>query len=115
MTYSTMTKPRLLVDWAAAVIATGALSGCMTYSAYRKCGFDGCPGDATITNEVRALFNQHPVLEPPNIIDVQTVNHVVYLNGLVDTDLERQLAESVAREAQGVTQVINSIGISGNR
>ena len=110
-----MIRATLLVVWAAAVIFAGALSSCMTYSAYRKCGFGGCPGDAQITNEVRALFNKHPVLEPPNIIDVQTVDHIVYLNGLVDTDLERQLAESVAREAQGVTQVINSIGISSNR
>jgi|ERR1035438_7532322 osmotically-inducible protein OsmY len=110
-----MSRVTLPVGWAAAVIITGALSGCMTYSAYTKCGFGGCPGDANITNEVRALFNKHAVLEPPNIIDVQTVDHIVYLNGLVDTDLERQLAESVAREAQGVTKVINSIGISSNR
>jgi osmotically-inducible protein OsmY len=44
---------------------------------------------------------------------VQTLDHVVYLNGLVDTDLERQLAESVAAGAKGVTRVVNSIGLSG--
>jgi osmotically-inducible protein OsmY len=44
---------------------------------------------------------------------VQTLNHVVYLTGLVDTDLERQMAESVALEAKGVAKVVNSIGLSG--
>jgi len=94
------------------VILTAALPGC---AAYRKCGFGGCPGDAEITAEVQALFSQHPALEPPNIINVQTRDHVVYLYGLVDTDLERQTAESVALQASGVTKVVNSIGISGNR
>jgi osmotically-inducible protein OsmY len=46
---------------------------------------------------------------------VQTLNHVVYLNGVVDTDLERQMAESVAHEAEGVAKVVNSIGLSGGR
>ena len=58
-----------------------------------------------ITEQVRALFDQHPALKPPNLLDVQTLDHVVYLNGVVDTDLERQMAESVAHEAKGVTKV----------
>jgi osmotically-inducible protein OsmY len=43
------------------------------------------------------------------------LDHVVYLSGLVDTDLERQMAESVAQEAKGVAKVVNSIGLSGGR
>ncbi len=80
-----------------------------------KCGFDGCPGDAEITANVRALFSQHPVLEPPNLLNVQTLDHVVYLYGLVDTDFEREIAESVALQAPGVASVVNSIGLRGNR
>jgi osmotically-inducible protein OsmY len=101
--------------WAlAALLAVllAALSGC---AAYDKCGFDGCSGDAKITSEVQALFVQHPALGPPNLLKVQTVDRVVYLYGLVDTDLERETAESVAGEAPGVARVVNSIGISGNR
>jgi osmotically-inducible protein OsmY len=93
-----------------ALVLAAALSGC---AAYRKCGFGGCPGDAEITARVRALFDQHPALEPPNLLDVQTLNHVVYLYGVVDTDMERQMAESVAHEAEGVAKVVNSIGLSG--
>jgi osmotically-inducible protein OsmY len=95
-----------------AVVLAVALSGC---AAYRKCGFEGCAGDAKIAAEVRALFQQHPVLQPPNLLTVQTLNHVVYLYGLVDTDYEREIAELVALQAPGVAKVVNSIGISGNR
>jgi osmotically-inducible protein OsmY len=97
---------------ALALILTGVLPGC---AAYTKCGYSGCPGDAKITADVRALFDQHPELEPPNLINVQTLDHVVYLSGLVDTDLESQMAESLAHQAAGVTKVVNSIGLSGGR
>jgi osmotically-inducible protein OsmY len=95
-----------------AVLLAVDLSGC---AAYRKCGFEGCPGDANITAGVTALFRQHPILEPPNLLTVQTFDHVVYLYGLVDTDYEREIAELVALQAPGVARVVNSIGISGNR
>jgi hypothetical protein len=97
---------------AAALLVAGSGGGC---AALDRCGFGGCPGDAKINADVRVLFGQHPALEPPNLLRVQTLDRVVYLYGLVDTDLERQLAESVAREAPGVANVVNSIGISGNR
>jgi osmotically-inducible protein OsmY len=92
-------------------IVSVVLYGC---AIYRKCGFEGCPGDAAITAEIETLFKQHPALEPPNLLNVRTLDHVVYLYGLVDTDFERQMAESVALQAPGVATVVNSIGISGN-
>jgi osmotically-inducible protein OsmY len=97
---------------ALAVILSAVLDGC---AVYRKCGFEGCPGDAAITAEIETLFKQHPVLEAPNLLNVRTLDHVVYLYGLVDTDFERQMAESVALQAPGVARVVNSIGLSGNR
>jgi len=105
-----MRRPNRLHASAFILCLTSALPGC---AAFTKCGFSGCPGDAEITAQVRALFAQHSVLEPPNLLEVQTLDHVVYLNGVVDTDLERQIAESVAHEAKGVTRVVNSIGLSG--
>jgi osmotically-inducible protein OsmY len=109
-----MSRPRQLSRLAFALLLTSILPGCTAYATYAKCGFNGCPGDGKINLDVRALFDQHAVLQPPNILHIQTLDHVVYLSGLVDTDLERQLAESVAREATGVTRVVNSIGISNN-
>jgi osmotically-inducible protein OsmY len=49
------------------------------------------------------------------LITVQTLRRVVYLYGVVDTSLERELAETVALDTQGVSKVVNSIGLSGNR
>ncbi len=43
---------------------------------------------------------------------MQTVNHVVYLNGFVDEGLQSRTAESVAFEAPGVTRVVNSIAVT---
>ena len=86
------------------LILISALSGCATFE---KCGFKGCPGDAQITAEVKALLDRHPELGTS--ISVRTVDHVVYLYGLVDTPLGSEIAESVAREAPGVTRVVSSI------
>jgi osmotically-inducible protein OsmY len=91
------------------ILMTSTLPAC---AVYRKCGLAGCPGDAAITAAVRARFTQHAALQPPNLIHVQTLDHVVYLTGQVDTELERSMAESVAREVAGVKRVTNSINFS---
>jgi osmotically-inducible protein OsmY len=92
-------------------VLLAASSGC---TAYQKCGTGGCPGDAEITAAVQAAYAQHAELQPPNTITVHTINHVVYLYGLVATDLQRQTAESIAKEVPNVAKVVNSIGTSGN-
>jgi osmotically-inducible protein OsmY len=92
-----------------ALILTGALSGCATY---RKCGIDGCPGDAKLTADVQAQLNQHPELGGPNSISVATLNHVVYLDGLVSDGIESRTAESAARQVPGVSRVVNSIAVA---
>ncbi len=94
-----------------ALVLASALSACATYE---KCGFRGCPGDAKITADVQTAFQSHAELQPPNIITVQTVDGVVYLYGLVETDYQLQMAESVAHQTAGVNKVVNSIGLSGN-
>ena len=93
----------------------GCFAGLEGCAVYEKCGFHGCPGDAEISSSVQVLFSQHPVLLPPNLIQVQVLDHVVYLTGIVDTDLERNIASEVAGQAPGVTRVVSSIGLSGGR
>ena len=93
------------------VILLGALGGC---AAYRKCGFGGCPGDKELTAAVESAFKDHAELQPPNLINIQTVDHTVYLYGLVDTDIQRLMAESLAQQVPGVTKVVNSISLQGN-
>jgi osmotically-inducible protein OsmY len=102
--------------WRAAVIVmlSGAVSGCALYDTYEKCGLRGCPGDARITAEVRSRFSQTFFLEP-NVIRVQTVDRVVYLDGVVSSGLEVDAAESIARKVPGVARVLNSIVVSNSR
>jgi osmotically-inducible protein OsmY len=104
-----MSRPKQLGAVTLALIVMSALCGC---AAYRKCGLRGCPGDAQITSEVRGLLDQYPALGPPNLVWVRTLDRVVYLSGQVDTELQRQSAESVAHKASGVARVVNSIGVS---
>ena len=97
---------------AVAVLVICGVSAC---AVYRKCGFAGCPGDAQITAAVEARLHEHPAVEPPNLIRVQTLDQVVYLYGVVDTELERSIAESAARETPGVVRVVDSIDICCGR
>jgi hypothetical protein len=97
---------------ALAVLLTCGAPAC---AVYRKCGFAGCPGDAQITAAVETRLHEHPAVGPPNLIRVQTLDHVVYLYGLVDTELERYIAESAARETPGVARVVDSIDICCGR
>ena len=85
---------------------TGVLSGCATYL---KCGYAGCPGDAEITSKLEALIQQHPALEAPSTVRVHTVDHIVYLYGQVNTEVERSEAEALAHQVSGVRKVVDSI------
>jgi osmotically-inducible protein OsmY len=96
------------------IILTNLLCGCAVYSVYRKCGYDGCAGDAQITAEVHALLNQHPELGPPNQVYVQTLDRVVYLSGQVATELQRDTADSVALQARGARSVNDIMGVEYN-
>jgi hypothetical protein len=42
-----------------ALVLPGLLAGC---AVERKCGLDGCPGDAQITANVQTQLNRHPDL-----------------------------------------------------
>jgi osmotically-inducible protein OsmY len=104
-----MIYPKPLYALASVLILTAILPGCATYS---KCGFDGCPGDAEIAANTRALLNQRPDLGPPNSINVETLDHVVYLSGEVSAGIMSERAESIAREAPDVARVVNSIAVA---
>jgi osmotically-inducible protein OsmY len=100
-------RGRIAARLAAVAVLLG-LAGCASLEA---CGIEGCQDDRRISGEVRALLEGHAALETPNRVTVQTVNRVVYLNGLVDTPYERELAEALAHQAHGAVRVVNSIGV----
>jgi osmotically-inducible protein OsmY len=103
-----MIKPNFTLTGTVALILMG-LTGCATYE---KCGLEGCPGDAKITAKVQAALNQHADLGPPDSIRVQTLNHVVYLNGLVDDGLAKRSAVTITKQVAGVTTVVNNIAVT---
>ncbi len=109
-----MTRPRTLFLCASALALTGSLSGCTVYHTYEKCGFKGCPGDAQITAQIQSQIDQRPDLET-TAITVQTLDHTVYLYGVVSSGLEISDAEAIARSVPGVRQVINSMAITQSR
>jgi osmotically-inducible protein OsmY len=87
---------------------SSALAGC---SSYGKCASSACGGDAVITTNVQTRLDRHSELGAPHSIEVQTIDRVVYLNGLVNDGLERGIAESVASQTPGVLKVVNSIAV----
>jgi hyperosmotically inducible protein len=64
--------------------------------------------DKTITATVQHDLNREPVYKF-NGIDVKTYNAVVQLSGFVDTQEQKQRAGEIARQSEGVTQVVNNI------
>src|ERR1700740_2768641 len=83
-----------------AIILVGAMAGCAT-----------APGDAEETANVRARLDHDAALGAPHSIDVQRVDHVVYLNGLVSQGMQGREAESVAQGTPGVTSVVNLLAV----
>ncbi|HZP66569.1 MAG TPA: BON domain-containing protein [Rudaea sp.] len=64
--------------------------------------------DDGITAQVRdAIFHRAELAGDD--ISVQTHDGVVYLHGLVDTNVERDLAESIARNTAGVRRIVDSL------
>jgi osmotically-inducible protein OsmY len=91
----------------AVLLLPGVVAGC---AAERKCGW-GCPGDAQITTNVQTQLNRHPDLEGVSSINVQTLDHVVYLSGEVSDGLMKETAGSIARTIPGVSRVENTIAV----
>ena len=88
------------------LLLSGFLPGC---AVERKCGLEGCPGDAKIKANVQASITQHPEIGPR--VYVETIDHVVYLSGFVSAGEMSDAAEEVARHTPGVTRVVNSIAV----
>ena len=71
--------------------------------------------DRAITARVQALLQQDASLQAPNEVTVQTVKHVIYLNGLVSTPYQKRLAQSLAAQAGNGLRVVNMIAVQSSR
>ena len=103
-----MNKARIVHAWPVCIMLIGALGGCATIE---KCGLEGCASDRQISAQVKALLNAHTELGPPGSISVETLNGVVYLDGLVTGGLEKRSVDSIVRQASGVRRVVNGISV----
>ena len=66
--------------------------------------------DTTITTNVkRKLFNDKEV--SGFTVHVETVDGKVYLQGIVNNELQRQRAATLARSVEGVTSVVNMLRV----
>jgi osmotically-inducible protein OsmY len=92
-----------------APLLCAALYGC---AATQTCKVESCADDSQITAKIQSMFDQRAEFRPPNFVYVKTVNHVVYLTGQVNTDLVRESAESIVRDAADGTRVVNSIALT---
>ena len=88
----------------AAVALTAALAGC---AGFPTTSVDDA--DRSITADVESQMFARSDLEP---IGVQTVHGVVYLSGVVESNHEREDAETAALEASHGAHVVNAIGVS---
>ncbi|MBO0724548.1 MAG: BON domain-containing protein [Blastocatellia bacterium] len=66
--------------------------------------------DATVTTAVKNKLAAEPTTSAARI-NVDTANGVVTLSGAVPTAAEKSEAERIARNTQGVTQVVNNITV----
>jgi osmotically-inducible protein OsmY len=80
---------------------------------FRPCETTQCLEDRRIRDEVLARIDARPSLRFFNI-DVQTSHHEVYLEGMVDTEIDRSQAADIAMAVPGVRRVYNGLGLMGN-
>lgn len=66
--------------------------------------------DTSITTAVKAKILATKGLDSLDI-SVTTRDHVVYLTGMVESQAQVTLAEQVAAEVKGVTQVVNKLSV----
>ena len=100
-------RSKTILAVVAALTAVAALPGCAMFPLSSNATVDHA-----ITADVETKFGQNAELQAPNLLNVQTINRVVYLNGLVSTGLQRTDAESVANQVQGVDKVVDSIAVA---
>ena len=103
-----MTSAKPLYALTSFLVMAIALPGCATFRERSNDRAD----DAKISANVETQLDRHPELGPSHSIDVQTIDHVVYLDGIVSSDLGSETAESVADEAPGVARVVNDIAVT---
>jgi osmotically-inducible protein OsmY len=72
--------------------------------------FEGASRDAWITGKIEAVYTLNRHLNP-FAINTDVENGVVLLTGSVKSDIDRDLAEEIAKGIEGVTEVNNELTV----
>ncbi len=92
-----------------AAIAGTVLTGC---SMFQRGDSERTAGrvvdDNRITAQVKSELSREPVYKF-NDVDVKTFDGIVQLSGFVNSEDQKQRAESIAQNTSGVSRVVNSI------
>ncbi|MEX0805331.1 MAG: BON domain-containing protein [Candidatus Binatia bacterium] len=96
-----------LIKLVAAMVVLFALTGCQAMTG-RTAGES--IDDLTITTAVKARLAADKVSTLTRI-DVDTVDRVVYLNGVVDSEHEKRRAEDIASLVSNVKEIINNLQV----
>jgi osmotically-inducible protein OsmY len=94
--------PKRIYALMGAFILAAVLSGCAIFPKSSNPA-----ADQAITADVKSRFAQDAEFITPGLIDVQTINGVVYLHGTVGGSLQWQNADDLARQAHNVVKVVN--------
>ncbi len=90
-----MNKSKSAIGYILICIMAAGLAGC---AAFEKCTPENCATDAQIKKDVDAMLTEHREFGPPGVFHVQIINGVVYMNGIVNSELEMRSTESLVRQ-----------------
>jgi hyperosmotically inducible periplasmic protein len=99
---------RQSVACAAAALALLAVSGCAVTRGQESVG--AYIDDATITTQLKSRFVENKAVDAASI-KVETLNGAVMLSGFAKSASERNTAEAIARDVNGVKSVKNEIAV----
>jgi osmotically-inducible protein OsmY len=101
-----MTAPRFPVFFLSLILLMAIVVGC-------GATVSGAVDDPTITQRIKLLFLNDPVIRPQNI-EVQTFKGSVTLSGRVASKQEEEKAIALARTIRGVKDVKSTLKIQPN-
>lgn len=104
-----MSRLKPIYTIAFASILAGVIAGCADV---RPSGTQSAVPDAQITRDAQTRLDLMTDLGPPGSIRVQTLDNVVYLDGIVDGGLAKRNAEAVVRQVPGVQKVVDDIDVA---
>jgi len=92
-----------------AVLFACLLAGCVAGNGKSGCDA-GCQRDREITSAIESAMRERSAL-PDWQVQVQTEAGIVYLHGLVDTIVQKDAIEAIARATPGVLGVENALNL----